>query len=95
MNSKGLFFFKFFSVKGMNEVLENEPWFIRSTHIILKKWTPNPSLLKEDFCSIPIWVRINDIPMLAFIEDGLSAMATRLGNPVTLDCYTSTMCMQS
>ena len=46
MNANGLFFFKFASSEGMNEVLENGPWFIRFVHIILKKWTPTSSLLK-------------------------------------------------
>ncbi|GJW93566.1 probable indole-3-pyruvate monooxygenase YUCCA10 [Tanacetum coccineum] len=42
---------KFASIEGMNEVLENGPWFIRSAHIILKKWTPNANLLKKDLKS--------------------------------------------
>ena len=54
MNLKGLFFFKLSLVKGMNGVFENGPWFIRSIPIILKKWTPNASLLKEDLCSVPV-----------------------------------------
>ena len=32
---------------------------------------------------------------MAFIEDGLSAMANRIGNLIMLDTYTSSMCMQS
>ncbi|GKE74467.1 hypothetical protein Tco_1536508 [Tanacetum coccineum] len=35
-------------VDGMNGVLESGPWFILSEPIILKKWMPNASLLKED-----------------------------------------------
>ncbi|GKB53029.1 reverse transcriptase domain-containing protein [Tanacetum coccineum] len=50
MNSKGFFFFKFASVEGMNEVLEN---------------------------------------------DGLIMMTTKLGKPIMLDSYTSSMCLQS
>lgn len=95
MNSNGLFFFKFSSVDGMNRVLENGHWFIRSVPIILKKWTPNANLLKEDLCSIHAWVKLHDIPILAFTKDELSAMATKLGNPIMLDYYTSSMCMQS
>ncbi|GJV31415.1 hypothetical protein Tco_1391815 [Tanacetum coccineum] len=46
---------KFASIKGMNEVLENGPWFIRSAPIILKKRTPNANLLKKDMKLVPIW----------------------------------------
>ena len=94
MNSKGLFF-KFSSIEGMNGVLENGPWFIRSVLIILKKWTPRASVVKEDLGSIPVWVKLHDIPIAAFIEDGLNAMANKLGTPIMLDEYTTSMYMQS
>lgn len=95
MNSKGLFFFKFASIEGLNGVLENGPWFIRSVPIILKKWIPRTSFIKEDLGLIPVWVKIHDIPIASFTEDGLSAMATKLGTPIMLDAYTSFMCLQS
>ncbi|GJX94066.1 probable indole-3-pyruvate monooxygenase YUCCA10 [Tanacetum coccineum] len=87
--------FKFSSVDGMNGVLESGTWFIRSVRIILKKWTPNASLLKEDLLLVPIWVKLYDIPIVVFTEDGLSAMATKLCIPVMLDSNTSSMCLQS
>ncbi|GKC74243.1 zinc knuckle CX2CX4HX4C containing protein [Tanacetum coccineum] len=93
MNSNGLFFFKFASIEGMNGVLENGPWFIRFAPIILKKWTPNANLLKEDLKSVHIWVKY--IPIVVFTADGWSVMATKLGNPIMLDSYTSSMCLQS
>ncbi|GJZ75993.1 zinc knuckle CX2CX4HX4C containing protein, partial [Tanacetum coccineum] len=95
MNAKGFFFFKFASIEGMNGVLENGLWFIRLIPIILKKWTPTSNLLKEDLNSVPIWVKLHDILIVAFTADGLSAMATKLGNPIMLDSYTSSMCLQS
>ncbi|GJV41464.1 ATPase, F1/V1/A1 complex, alpha/beta subunit [Tanacetum coccineum] len=67
MNSKGFFFFKFASIKGMNGVLENGPLFIRSASIILKKWIPNGNLVKEDLNSVSIWVKFHYIPIMAFI----------------------------
>ncbi|GKA79383.1 ATPase, F1/V1/A1 complex, alpha/beta subunit, partial [Tanacetum coccineum] len=82
MNSKGFFFFKFASIEGMNGVLENGPWFIRSAPIILKKWTPNAILLKEDLKSVPILVKFHDIPIMAFTADRLSVMDTKLEDMV-------------
>ncbi|GJS20978.1 retrovirus-related pol polyprotein from transposon TNT 1-94 [Tanacetum coccineum] len=34
------------------------------------------------------------VPVTAFSEDGLSAIATKLGTPLMLDSYTSNMCLQ-
>ncbi|PWA34658.1 zinc knuckle CX2CX4HX4C [Artemisia annua] len=42
-------------------------------------------LLKENLCIILVWVKIHDIAIAAFTEDGLSAMATRLGLSIMLD----------
>nr|GEW21208.1 hypothetical protein [Tanacetum cinerariifolium] len=47
-SSTGLFSFQFSSMDGLNSMLENDPWFIRSHPIILKKQTPDVNLLKED-----------------------------------------------
>ncbi|GJY48015.1 zinc knuckle CX2CX4HX4C containing protein [Tanacetum coccineum] len=62
MNSKGSFFFKFDSSKGLEDVIESAPWMIRNSPIILKKWTRNTSLLKEELTRIPVWVKLHDVP---------------------------------
>ncbi|GJV49079.1 cytokinin dehydrogenase 3-like protein [Tanacetum coccineum] len=59
------------------------------------KWHPDENLLKEDVCTVPVWVKLHGVLVTAFSEDGLSAIATKLGNPLMLDSYTSDMCMQS
>ncbi|GJS92365.1 nucleotide-diphospho-sugar transferase [Tanacetum coccineum] len=76
-------------------MVENGPWFILNNPIILKKWHPDENLLKEDVCTVPVWVKLHGVLVTAFSEDGLSAIATKLGNPLMLDSYTSDMCMQS
>ncbi|GKA22673.1 hypothetical protein Tco_0708635 [Tanacetum coccineum] len=61
----------------------------------MKKWHPYENLLKEDVSIVPVWVKLHGVPVTAFSEDGLSAIATKLGTPLMLDSYTSDMCMQS
>ncbi|GJW50743.1 ALP1-like protein [Tanacetum coccineum] len=80
---------------GLDAMLENGPWFIRNNPLILKKWHPDENLLKEDVSTVPVWVKLHGVPVTAFSEDGLSAIATKLGTPLMLDSYTSDMCMQS
>ncbi|GJZ64447.1 hypothetical protein Tco_0620868, partial [Tanacetum coccineum] len=41
------------------------------------------------------YVKLHGVPVTAFSEDDLSAIATKLGTPLMLDSYTSDMCMQS
>nr|GEU68676.1 hypothetical protein [Tanacetum cinerariifolium] len=80
---------------GLVAMLENDPWFIRNNLFILKKWHPDENLLKEDVSTILIWVKLHGIPVMAFNDDGLSVIPTKLGTPLMLDFYTSDMCMQS
>ncbi|GJX18231.1 retrotransposon protein, putative, ty1-copia subclass [Tanacetum coccineum] len=61
----------------------------------MKKWHSDENLLKEDVSIVLVWVKLHGVPVTAFIKDGLSAIATKLGTPLMLDSYTSDMCMQS
>ncbi|GKB24512.1 putative reverse transcriptase domain-containing protein, partial [Tanacetum coccineum] len=94
-SSTGLFSFQFSSMDGLDAMLENGPWFIRNNPLILKKWHLDENLLKEDVSNVPVWVKLYGVLVTAFNEDGLSAIATKLGTPLMLDSYTSDMCMHS
>ncbi|GJU70299.1 U5 small nuclear ribonucleoprotein helicase [Tanacetum coccineum] len=51
--------------------------------------------MKEDVCNIPVWVKFHDVPITVFTQDGLSAIATKLGKSLMLDSYTAAMCTDS
>ncbi|GJW24447.1 zinc knuckle CX2CX4HX4C containing protein [Tanacetum coccineum] len=78
MNSKGFFFFKFDTRAGLEVVLEGGPWLIRNSPIILKKWSMDTRLFKEELTSIPIWVKLHDVPIQVFEKDGRSRFARSL-----------------
>ncbi|GJS15820.1 retrotransposon protein, putative, unclassified [Tanacetum coccineum] len=79
-SSTGLSSFQFSSMDGLDAMLENGPWFILNNLLILKKWHPNVNLFKEDVCNILIWVKHHGVPVMAFSEIGLRAIATKLDN---------------
>ncbi|GKD43307.1 zinc knuckle CX2CX4HX4C containing protein [Tanacetum coccineum] len=91
MNTKCLFFFKFDLRAGLEAVLEGSPWLICNSPITLKKWSMDTRLLKEELTRIPIWVKLDDVPLQVFEEDGSSLIDTFIGKPVMLDSYTSAM----
>nr|GEZ57593.1 zinc knuckle CX2CX4HX4C [Tanacetum cinerariifolium] len=95
MNSKGFFFFKFDSRAGLEAVLEDGPWLIGKSLIILKKNSMYTRLLKEELTHIPIWVKLHDVPIQVCEEDNISLIATFIGKHVMLDSYTSSMCIES
>ncbi|GJU20786.1 zinc knuckle CX2CX4HX4C containing protein [Tanacetum coccineum] len=76
MNAKGFFFFKFDTRAGLEAVLEGGPWMICNSPIILEKWSMDTSWLKEELTRISIWVKLHDVPLYVFEEDGISLIAT-------------------
>ncbi|GKA62959.1 zinc knuckle CX2CX4HX4C containing protein [Tanacetum coccineum] len=50
-------------------------------------------LKKEAVTRVPVWVRILNVPVVAFSKAGLSLIATQLGRPIRLDACTSDMCL--
>ncbi|GJY80757.1 hypothetical protein Tco_0493508 [Tanacetum coccineum] len=61
--------------------------------VVEKKWSMNTSLQKEELTRIPIWVKLHDVPIQVFEEDGISLIDMYLGKPIMLDSYTSSMCI--
>ncbi|GJR49512.1 retrovirus-related pol polyprotein from transposon TNT 1-94 [Tanacetum coccineum] len=90
-NDDGVYLFKFASKSGMDQVLEKGPWMIRKSPIILNKWSPSVSLKKGEVTKVPVWVKLYNVPVLAYSEDGLSLIATQIGKPIMLDAFTSSM----
>ncbi|XP_022014955.1 uncharacterized protein LOC110914476 [Helianthus annuus] len=96
MNANGFFFFfKFADHAGMMVVLKEGPWVIRSQPLFLCEWSPNTKLVKKEVKNEQLWVRIHDVPLAAYTEDGLSLIVTAIGVPKLLDSYTTSMCMDS
>ncbi|GJV21447.1 retrotransposon protein, putative, ty3-gypsy subclass [Tanacetum coccineum] len=95
ISSTELFSFQFISMDGLDDMVEYGPWSIWNNPLILKKWHSDVNLLKEDVSTILVWVKLYGVPVMAFSEDGLSAIATKIGTPLMLDSYTFDMCLQS
>ncbi|GJT82888.1 reverse transcriptase domain-containing protein [Tanacetum coccineum] len=91
-NDDGIFLFKFATKTGLEQVLERGLWMIRNSPIILNKWIPYVSLTRNEVTKVPVWIKLHKIPLVAYSEDGLSLIATKIGKPIMLDAFTSSMC---
>ncbi|GJV01911.1 hypothetical protein Tco_1335480 [Tanacetum coccineum] len=89
----GFHFFKFASSSSVEKVIEQGPWMIRGTPIILTKWSPSLTISRDEVTRVPVWVKLHRVPVVAYSEDGLSIIATQIGMPITLDAFTSDMCV--
>lgn len=44
---------------------------------------------KDEFATLPIWVKLFDIPMVYWTKMGISIIESRLGKPLVVDEVTS------
>nr|GEV79570.1 hypothetical protein [Tanacetum cinerariifolium] len=51
---------------------------IHNSPILLKKWTMNTGLCKEELTRIPVWVKIHGVHIQVSLEDGLSIIASQI-----------------
>ncbi|GAV62976.1 DUF4283 domain-containing protein/zf-CCHC_4 domain-containing protein, partial [Cephalotus follicularis] len=87
--STGVFMIKFENGHARDWALDNGPWDIWGYHIALKKWTKGMSLKLEDCNSIPIWVKLSNVPVHLWSKLGLSYIASVLGRPLYMDTPTT------
>nr|GEW29731.1 hypothetical protein [Tanacetum cinerariifolium] len=72
----------FLGKKVAYHVVDN---YVRNTWdnpLIQKNWHSDENLLKEDVSTVLVWVKLHGIHVTAFNEDGLSALATKLGRTI-------------
>ncbi|KAI8533106.1 hypothetical protein RHMOL_Rhmol11G0270200 [Rhododendron molle] len=84
----GFFVFNFRDTETLDSILENGPYFCGGKHIAIKKWHPGMHLTKGAFSSVPVWVKLYNVPLESWTEDGLSYIASYIGNPLYLDDFT-------
>ncbi|MFS7991817.1 putative transcription factor interactor and regulator CCHC(Zn) family [Helianthus anomalus] len=88
----GIFYFKFKSEKGLNEVLENGPWMVNNIPVFLDKWTPGLSLEKVEPAIVPLWVTIHNIPLDLWTTTGINKLMSGMGEPKLMDKLTFERC---
>ncbi|KAJ9561755.1 hypothetical protein OSB04_006915 [Centaurea solstitialis] len=92
MNNNGIYFFKFNDYGGSNQVVEAGPLMIRGVPLFVEHWDPIKGLTKPVHNTCPLWVKLHDIPLVAFNKEGISRIASALGVPKQMDACTASMC---
>ncbi|GJR26376.1 zinc knuckle CX2CX4HX4C containing protein [Tanacetum coccineum] len=89
------FFFKLKLWRAMEKVMEGGPWRINLVPIILKEWKPNTLLKKEEVYIVLLWVKMHNVPLVAFSKVGLDVIAAKVGKLIRLDAHTTSICLNS
>ncbi|XVF70698.1 hypothetical protein PTKIN_Ptkin11bG0183300 [Pterospermum kingtungense] len=57
--------------------------------LIIHKWEEGMDSLEFNMARLPVWVHLDNVPLEAFTEKGLSYIASVLGKPLYMDRYTT------
>ncbi|KAK1303554.1 hypothetical protein QJS10_CPB11g01546 [Acorus calamus] len=72
----------------VNATLEGGPWTMEHRPLILKRWSPDIRMEQERLSSIPIWVRLPNLPLHLWNVDCLSRIGSLIGSPLFMDSAT-------
>ncbi|KAL0282122.1 UNVERIFIED_CONTAM: hypothetical protein Sangu_2969300 [Sesamum angustifolium] len=83
--TNGFYFFQFTTEAAMEEVLESGPWLFQGQLIVLQRWQPRMALCNTE---IPVWIKLQHLPMEFWTNEGLSVVASGVGKPLYPDAIT-------
>jgi hypothetical protein len=84
----GLYLFHFADESTREAVLEEKLWHIANKPLILHRRTPGRQLLKLSLSSMPIWIKLHNLPMELWNSTCLSRISSGVGKPICADSVT-------
>ncbi|KAL0910776.1 hypothetical protein M5K25_018861 [Dendrobium thyrsiflorum] len=87
--SDGFFLFKFSCVEDYESIWSRGVWFILGRPFILQQWHPKFKPKREQLTSVPIWIKIHDLPLACWNSEGISRIASKVGVPLAADSLTT------
>ncbi|KAI0499496.1 hypothetical protein KFK09_017700 [Dendrobium nobile] len=85
----GFFLFKFSLPEDYDMVCSKGVWFFHGKPFVFQKWTKNFHHTRENFTSVPIWVRVHNLPLVCWNSEGISKIASKIGIPIAVDALTA------
>lgn len=85
MHDDGYFIISFESAKDLHEILYSGPHMFFGKPTITKIWSPNFNLHEEVLKSVPLWVKLPNLPLNCWSKKCLSRITSVIGEPVCAD----------
>ncbi|CAK8530500.1 unnamed protein product [Lathyrus sativus] len=84
-NDEGYFILRFKSFKDRDEVLLRGPYMIRNIPLLIREWRPGFKVKDEILRTLPIWVKLPQLPIILWGDTSLNKIGSALGNPIMTD----------
>ncbi|KAF8016419.1 hypothetical protein BT93_H1816 [Corymbia citriodora subsp. variegata] len=95
VNDQGFYFFRIIDHEFRRKVVEGDPLTVARVPLILQQWHPMLELKKGIHSSVPVWIRLKNLPYVLWSALGLSAIASLVGKPLYIDQRTEQLKMIS
>jgi hypothetical protein len=84
-HDEGYFLLRFHSSTDKDVVLMQGPYTIRNMPMLLRDWKPDFSLKRDMLRTLPVWVKLPQLPLYLWGAKSLSKIGSALGNPLVTD----------
>jgi hypothetical protein len=84
-NEEGYFILRFHSITDKDVVLMQGPYTIRNMPMLLRDWKPDFSLKRDLLRTLPIWVKLPQLPLHLWGIQSLSKIGSAIGKPLVTD----------
>ncbi|KAK1356335.1 hypothetical protein POM88_049591 [Heracleum sosnowskyi] len=85
-----VFVFKFVCLEAMHYALSKGTWYIDRKPMVVTPWGADEA---KPITSIPLWIKLSQIPDCYWTQDGLSRLASAVGEPLSADRLTQNLDM--
>ncbi|XP_058783376.1 uncharacterized protein LOC131658056 [Vicia villosa] len=84
-HEEGYFILRFNSFKDRDDVLMKGPYSIRNMPLLIREWRPEFNLQTDLLRTLPIWVKLPNLPLYLWGETSLNKIGSALGVPIVTD----------
>uniref|UniRef100_A0A5B7BSW9 DUF4283 domain-containing protein n=1 Tax=Davidia involucrata TaxID=16924 RepID=A0A5B7BSW9_DAVIN len=87
----GVFEFDFEREESKIQVMEMGPWSFDNKPLVLRPWSYDLDIEKEEIDSVPVWIRLPGLKLHMWSTKALSRIARKLGLPLFSDKLTANL----
>lgn len=91
LHENGFYFFRVPDEVHRRKILDLGPISIFSSTMLLQHWHPKLKLKKGAMNSLPVWVRLREVPFSLWSSAGIGRIASAIGKPLYVDNQTENM----
>ncbi|CAK8542502.1 unnamed protein product [Lathyrus sativus] len=89
-NDEGYFILRFKSFTDRDEVMLRGPYMLRNIPLLIREWRPDFKIKDELLRTLPIWVKLPQLPIVLWGDTSLNKIGSALGKPIMTDeCTTN------